>query len=141
MRRARLLGRGPSNIYHCMARAINGEKGELTLAQGLHCRVGYFTDGLVLGSKEFVDEIFQQGATDAAGCTETAALVHEETGKVLHHVQQFTLLVEYHKRASGGDVLEGNAAAEFRRWNRKTCGPRDLYRLAVSRTAGFQHLL
>ena len=25
MRRARLLGRGPSNIYHCMGRAINGE--------------------------------------------------------------------------------------------------------------------
>ena len=88
-----------------------------------------------------VDEVFQQRATDAAGCTETAALVHEETGKVLHHVQQLTRLVEYHERASGGDVFEGNAAAEFRRWNRKTCGPRDLYRLAVSRTAGFQHLL
>jgi putative transposase len=35
------------------------EKGKLTLAQGLHCRVRYFTDGVVLGSREFVDDLFQ----------------------------------------------------------------------------------
>lgn len=35
------------------------EKGKLTLAQGLNCRVRYFTDGLVLGSKEFVEETFR----------------------------------------------------------------------------------
>ena len=36
------------------------EKGKLTLAQGLHCRVRYFSDGLVLGSKEFVEDLFEQ---------------------------------------------------------------------------------
>ena len=39
--------------------AVLRAKGKLTLAQGLHCRVRYFTDGLVLGSREFVDDTFQ----------------------------------------------------------------------------------
>ena len=32
--------------------------GRLTLQQALHCRVRYFTDGLVLGSREYVDDAF-----------------------------------------------------------------------------------
>ncbi|MFT5855788.1 MAG: putative transposase, partial [Verrucomicrobiales bacterium] len=32
--------------------------GKLTLAQALHCRIRYFTDGAVLGSQEFVDDFF-----------------------------------------------------------------------------------
>ncbi len=32
--------------------------GRLTLAQALRCRLRYFTDGMVLGSQEFVDEFF-----------------------------------------------------------------------------------
>ncbi|KAB2638074.1 MAG: hypothetical protein DVB25_08645 [Verrucomicrobia bacterium] len=31
---------------------------DLGLAQMLHCRVRYFTDGAVIGSKEFVNEAF-----------------------------------------------------------------------------------
>ena len=38
---------------------VLNEKGKLTLAQGLHCRVRYFSDGLALGSKEFVEDLFQ----------------------------------------------------------------------------------
>lgn len=34
------------------------ECGELTLQQALHCRVRYFSDGVVIGGKAFVDEIF-----------------------------------------------------------------------------------
>ena len=33
--------------------------GKLTLAQALRCRVRYFTDGIVLGSQEFVDSFFE----------------------------------------------------------------------------------
>jgi len=33
--------------------------GKLTLAQALRCRVRYFTDGVVLGSQEYVDEFFE----------------------------------------------------------------------------------
>lgn len=34
--------------------------GKLTLAQVLRCRVRYFTDGAVLGSKQFVDDFFDE---------------------------------------------------------------------------------
>jgi putative transposase len=34
------------------------EGGKLTLAEGLRCRVRYFSDGVVLGSREFVEGVF-----------------------------------------------------------------------------------
>lgn len=34
--------------------------GKLTLQQALRCRVRYFTDGMVLGSKVFVDDVFEK---------------------------------------------------------------------------------
>ena len=35
--------------------------GELSRGQMLRCRVRYFTDGAVIGSKEFVNEAFANG--------------------------------------------------------------------------------
>ena len=34
--------------------------GDLTLNELLHCRVRYFTDGLILGSQDYVDDMFQR---------------------------------------------------------------------------------
>jgi hypothetical protein len=34
--------------------------GKLTMGEALHCRVRYFSDGLALGSQEFVDQVFKQ---------------------------------------------------------------------------------
>ena len=39
--------------------AVMAAGGKLTMAQVLRCRVRYFTDGVVLGSQEFVDEFFE----------------------------------------------------------------------------------
>jgi putative transposase len=36
------------------------EKGKLPLAEYLHCRVRYFCDGAVFGSKEFVEGMFRE---------------------------------------------------------------------------------
>ncbi|MDI1312559.1 transposase [Prosthecobacter sp.] len=41
------------------ARAVLAEKGKLSSAELVQLRVRYFTDGLVLGSKEFVEGIFE----------------------------------------------------------------------------------
>jgi hypothetical protein len=35
-------------------KAVLEGEGKLTLSQALHCRVRYFSDGVVLGSKSFV---------------------------------------------------------------------------------------
>jgi len=34
---------------------------DLGMAKMLHCRIRYFTDGAVIGSKEFVNEAFASG--------------------------------------------------------------------------------
>ena len=34
--------------------------GKLMLSQALRCRVRYFSDGVVLGSKVFVEDVFQR---------------------------------------------------------------------------------
>jgi len=36
------------------------QRGELPLRDVLRCRVRYFSDGLAIGSKAFVNEVFQQ---------------------------------------------------------------------------------
>ncbi|MCF7786539.1 MAG: transposase [Prosthecobacter sp.] len=41
------------------ARAVLAEKGQLSTAELVRLRVRYFTDGVVLGSKEFVDGVFE----------------------------------------------------------------------------------
>jgi len=40
--------------------AVWAAGGKLTLAQALRCRIRYFTDGVVLGSQEFVDGFFER---------------------------------------------------------------------------------
>ena len=35
------------------------KKGRLSTWEMLHCRVRYFTDGVVIGSKGFVDSVFE----------------------------------------------------------------------------------
>ncbi|NCC53838.1 MAG: chemotaxis protein CheW, partial [Spartobacteria bacterium] len=39
---------------------VLAEGGKLTRMELLRCRVRYFSDGVVLGSKEFVDEVFRE---------------------------------------------------------------------------------
>ncbi len=41
-------------------RKVVEENGKLPLAEALRCRVRYFTDGVVLGSKAFVEEVFER---------------------------------------------------------------------------------
>ncbi|MFC5454327.1 hypothetical protein [Prosthecobacter fluviatilis] len=41
------------------ARAVLAAKGKLSTTELVRLRVRYFTDGLVLGSKEFVESIFE----------------------------------------------------------------------------------
>ncbi len=40
--------------------AVLKADGKLTMPQALHCRVRYFSDGLVLGSRAYVDDIFHR---------------------------------------------------------------------------------
>ena len=40
--------------------AVLESDGKLTLSQALRCRVRYFSDGVVLGSKVFVEDVFQR---------------------------------------------------------------------------------
>ena len=39
---------------------VLAQGGKLTMGEALHCRVRYFSDGLALGSAEFVDQVFKQ---------------------------------------------------------------------------------
>ena len=39
-------------------RKVLEQGGRLSLQQALHCRVRYFTDGLILGTRAYVDEVF-----------------------------------------------------------------------------------
>ena len=41
-------------------REVLASRGKLSLAQALRCRVRYLTDGVVLGSKGFVDRFFEK---------------------------------------------------------------------------------
>jgi REP element-mobilizing transposase RayT len=40
--------------------AVLAENGTLSLADALHCRVRYFSDGVALGSRAFVEDVFQR---------------------------------------------------------------------------------
>lgn len=50
---------GQPSIDPEKVKKVLDEGGKLPLAEVLHCRVRYFTDGAVLGSKEFVQAYFQ----------------------------------------------------------------------------------
>jgi hypothetical protein len=39
---------------------VIAERGALSLAQALRCRVRYFSDGVALGNRAFVNEVFQR---------------------------------------------------------------------------------
>jgi REP element-mobilizing transposase RayT len=41
-------------------RQVLDEDGELSVGELLHCRVRYFSDGVALGSRRFVEEVFEQ---------------------------------------------------------------------------------
>ena len=42
---------------------IRARKGQLSLGEALHCRVRYFTQGVALGSREFVENFFSENRT------------------------------------------------------------------------------
>ena len=63
--RQQLFARGEqterrSGFSHAEVKTVLDSEGKLTLQQALHCRVRYFSDGVVLGSKAFVEEIFER---------------------------------------------------------------------------------
>ena len=63
--RQQLFARGEQTerrygFSHEEVKMVLESDGKLTLQQALHCRVRYFTDGVVLGSKAFVEDIFQR---------------------------------------------------------------------------------
>jgi hypothetical protein len=41
-------------------KAVLANDGRLTIHETLHCRVRYFSDGMILGSRVYVDEMFQR---------------------------------------------------------------------------------
>ena len=49
-----------AGFAHETVNAVLESGGKLTAAQALHCRVRYFTDGVVLGGKAFVEEVFER---------------------------------------------------------------------------------
>ncbi|MBL9126550.1 MAG: hypothetical protein JNL97_02830, partial [Verrucomicrobiales bacterium] len=66
--------------------AVLKAKGKLPLVSYLHCRVRYFCDGAVFGSREFVESVFQayrarfgakrmSGARTVRGLTESTLFV------------------------------------------------------------------
>ena len=62
--RQTLFARGSSSANRAgipaeRARTVLAGQGELGVAEALRCRVRYFTDGVVLGSRAFVEGIFQ----------------------------------------------------------------------------------
>ena len=90
---------------------------------------------------ELVHQVAQQHRPDPAGGAEAAALVDEEVGEILHHVEQIALAVKYHEGPGGPDVLEGDAPAELGGRDGPTGRARDLDGLRVGGTTGIQHRL
>ncbi len=52
--------KGQGAIDGELAQKVLDKKGKLSRAQLLRCRVRYFTDGLVIGSKEFIDDFCER---------------------------------------------------------------------------------
>ncbi|MDZ4183407.1 MAG: transposase [Desulfuromonadales bacterium] len=50
---------GTSGFEPEQVKKVLEDGGKLTLAQALRCRVRYFSDGVALGSKEYVESVFQ----------------------------------------------------------------------------------
>jgi REP element-mobilizing transposase RayT len=50
---------GKKGLDPAKVREVLAAQGELSLAEALRCRVRYFSDGVVLGTREFVDAVFQ----------------------------------------------------------------------------------
>ena len=66
------------------ARAVLKSGGRLGLSELLRCRVRYFSDGVVLGSKAFVEQVFQANRGQFGGKRATGArpLRHGEWGEL-----------------------------------------------------------
>ncbi|MEZ0387581.1 MAG: chemotaxis protein CheW, partial [Verrucomicrobium sp.] len=58
-------GHGPGNqvlrkgIAHERVEQVRAQEGRLTLSETLRCRIRYFTRGVALGRREFVDGFFE----------------------------------------------------------------------------------
>ncbi len=52
---ARIKIEGATAVYHCISRVVGGQ---MLLGQVLRLRVRHLTDGVILGSKDFVNEMF-----------------------------------------------------------------------------------
>ncbi|TVR49748.1 MAG: transposase [Puniceicoccaceae bacterium] len=73
------LGRQGAVIADRAARRVMAQRGELPAHELLRCRVRYFSDGLILGSRAFVDRFFREnrslfGAKRTSGARGNAAL-------------------------------------------------------------------
>jgi putative transposase len=55
------------------AERVMARKGELSVGEMLRCRVRYFTEGAIIGTREYVDEVFQAQTAEARGKRKTGA--------------------------------------------------------------------
>ena len=53
-------GRGRRGAKHEAVKEMKKAKGELSRAELLRCRVRHFADGAALGTKKFIEAVFQQ---------------------------------------------------------------------------------
>lgn len=70
------------------ARAVLAEGGKLSPAELIRLRVRYFTDGVILGSREFVEEIFQSQRTDFSPKRKQGARRIGESEEALYALRQ-----------------------------------------------------
>ncbi|MFP4351926.1 MAG: transposase [Puniceicoccaceae bacterium] len=62
-------GEGAALPSRARARVVDQEMGEISLPRALLCRVRYFTDGKILGSRRFVEELrSSKGVAVGGGC-------------------------------------------------------------------------
>ena len=66
-------GNAHTRIDPARVRAVLAGRGELSRTDVLRCRVRYFSDGLVLGGKEFVESVFRQNCGDSRPGSPTGA--------------------------------------------------------------------
>jgi putative transposase len=73
------------------ARAVLAERGKLSAAELVRLRVRYFTDGAILGSKAFVEDIFSHQREQFSPKRRTGARRIRESGGGLHTLRDLRL--------------------------------------------------
>jgi hypothetical protein len=77
-----------SGVTADKARAVLSEGGKLSITELVRLRVRYFTDGVILGSREFVEEIFKSQREDFSPKRRQGARRIQEAGDPLYALRQ-----------------------------------------------------